>query len=271
MRNPIEYIPILLLFSACEKEIEIDYRDIEPLYVVNGSISNEGCEVTITKTRNIDNPEISTGVQVEYVSISDNAGSSVPLSYSYDGNYYAEGLTGESGTTYTLNVMIDGVFIESSSTMPGEVKIDEMSMHWEDLMGNDMLHLVVDVKDVRADINYYYYRVLRNGKLYKWNVIKDMDSDSRGYEFDINLMSRNKAEKNDPDDYDSVIFEGDEITVEVRAIDLRTYDYLFSAKLSGQNSSNPINNYNIEDILGYFSAYYTVSESFVFNYKDVKE
>lgn len=271
MKNPIKYIPILLLFSACEKDIEIDYRDIEPLYVINGSISNEGCEVTITKTRNIDNPEISTGIQVESVSISDNEGVTIPLSYSSDGIYYADGLTGEIGTTYTLHVTIDGFTIESTSTMPGEVKIDEMSMHWEELMGNDMLHLVVDVTDIGPDINYYYYRVLRNGELYKWNVVKDMNSDSRGHEFDINLMSSNKAEKNDPDDYDSIIFEDDEITIEVRAIDLRTYDYLFSAKLSGQNSLNPIHNYNIEEVLGYFSAYYTVSESFIFYYGDVQE
>lgn len=66
-----------------------------------------------------------------------------------------------------------------------------------------------------------------------------------------------------------LIFENDDITVEVRAIDLQTYDYLFSAKLSGQNSSNPINNFNTDSILGYFSAYYTTSKSFIFYYKDI--
>lgn len=272
MKNIILYLTfIALLLCSCEKEIELDYRDIEPIYVVNAGICNEGCEVSITKTRNIDDPTISDGIQVQSVIISDMSGTKYPLTYSSDGKYHSDKLIGISGITYTLSIIIDDVSIESTSTMPDAVEIKSISMHWEQMMGNDMLHLVVNVEDAAPNINYYYYRVLRNGKLFKWNVIKEIDDNSRNTQFDISLMSRDKAEKNDPDDYDSIIFEEDDITIEVRAIDLQTYDYLFSAKLSGQNSSNPINNFNIDSILGYFSAYYTDSDTFKFYYKDVVE
>lgn len=260
-----------LLLCSCEKEIELDYRDIEPIYVVNAGICNEGCEVSITKTRDIDNPIISDGIEVQSVVISDTSGEKYVLTYSSDGKYHSDKLIGISGMTYTLSLMIDDVTVESTSTMPDAVEIKNISMHWEEMMGNDMLHLVINVEDKAPDINYYYYRVLRNGKLFKWNVVKELDSNASSTEFDISLMSRDKAEKNDPDDYDSIIFEDDDITVEVRAIDLQTYDYLFSAKLSGQNSSNPINNFNTDSILGYFAAYYTTSCTFKFYYKDVAE
>ncbi len=272
MKNITLYLILLpMLLCSCEKEIELEYRDIEPIYVVNAGICNDGCEVSITKTRDIDDPIISGGIEVRSVVISDMSGEKYTLAYSSDGKYHSDKLVGISGMTYTLSLIIDDMSVESTSTMPDAVEIEDISMHWEEMMGNDMLHLVVNVKDDAPDINYYYYRVSRNGKLFKWNVVKVLDSDSRSTEFDISLMSRDKAEKNDPDDYDSIIFEDDEMTIEVRAIDLRTYDYLFSAKLSGQNSSNPINNFNVDCVLGYFSAYYKASKTFKFYYKDVAE
>ncbi len=262
---------MVVALGSCEKEIEIDYRDIKPLYVIYGEVSNEGCEVSITKTRDISDPEIPDGIEVQSVTISDASGIEYPLSYSSDGKYHSDSLVGIIGMTYTLKVTIDEISIESTSTMPGAIEIEKVSMHWEDLMGNDMLHLVADVRDVSTDVNYYYYRVLRNGKLYKWNVVKDLDNAAGTTQFDISLMSRKKAEENDPDDYDSIIYENDEITIEVRAIDLKTYDYLFSAKLSGQNSSNPINNFDKDFVLGYFSAFYNAERTFRFYYKDIAE
>ncbi|MCD8166952.1 MAG: hypothetical protein LUE93_13055 [Bacteroides sp.] len=33
---------LLLFFTACEKEIDIDYRSVEPLYVVEGRVTKKG-------------------------------------------------------------------------------------------------------------------------------------------------------------------------------------------------------------------------------------
>lgn len=270
MKNITSYLTFFsLLVCSCEKEIELDYHDIEPIYVVNAGISNEGCEVSITKTRNINDPIISHGIQVQSVVISDVSGENYTLTYSSDGKYHSDKLIGITGVTYTLSLIIDDRLVESTSTMPDAVEIKNISMHWKSMMGNDMLHMVIKVEDGAPNINYYYYRVLRNDKLFKWNVVREINDNSKCTEFDLSLMSRDKAEKNDPDDYDSIIFEEDNITVEVRAIDSQTYDYLFSAKLTGQNSSNPINIFNADFILGYFSAYYSTSKSFKFYHKDI--
>ena len=266
----LHYIAALFLLCSCTEEIQLDYRPIDPLYVIEGHVSNEGSEVVITGTRDIDDPVLKTGGEVQSVVLSSDNGIKETLTYREDGTYRSLSFIGIPGQTYTLTVIIDGESFTSSSTMPGITEIVSTRMRWEEMMGNDMLHLIVDVRDKADDINYYYYRILRNGKLFKWNVMRDLDSSNHSVQFDISCMNRDKAEKNDPEDYDSILFEGDDITIEVRAIDMKAYDYLFSAKLSGQNPSNPVYDFDGE-VLGYFSAYTSTSKSFVFHYSDIED
>lgn len=266
----VYYLATLCLLSSCEEEIQLDYKSIEPLYVIEGRVSNNSSEVMITETRDMDDPQIRKGIEVQSVVLSSENGMKETLSYDVsEGMYRSTSFIGSPNETYTLTVNIDGNAYVSNSTMPEYTEIVSTHMRWEEMMGNDMLHLIVDVSDKGNDINYYYYRILRNGKLFKWNVVRDLDSSNATIQLDISCMSRDKAEENDPEDYDSILFEGDEIIVEVRAIDMKAYDYLFSAKLSEQNHSNPISDFS-SGVLGYFSAYTTTSKSFVFHYSDIK-
>lgn len=264
------YIAALCLLCSCEEEIQLDYRSIDPLYVIEGHVSNDISEVMITRTRDIDDPVLKSGIEVQSVILSSDNGIKETLTYGEAGIYRSHSFVGIPDETYTLTVVIDGRSYISSSTMPGFTEIVSTRMRWEEMMGNDMLHLIVDISDKADDINYYYYRILRNGKLFKWNVVRDLDNSNSTMQFDISCMNRDKAEKNDPDDYDSILFEGDNLTIEVRAIDMKTYDYLFSAKLSGQNHSNPIYDFDGE-VLGYFSAYTTASKTFIFHYSDIED
>ena len=266
----LHYTAALFLLCSCTEEIQLDYRPIDPLYVIEGHISNDGSEVMITRTRNIDDPVLKDGIEVQSVTLSSDNGVRETLEYGKDGIYRSRSFVGLPDEKYTLTVIIDGESFISSSTMPGYTEIVSTRLQWEEMMGNDMLHLIVDVSDKADDINYYYYRILRNGKLFKWNVMRDLDSSSNTVQFDISCMNRDKAEKNDPEDYDSILFEGDDITIEVRAIDMKAYDYLFSAKLSGQNHSNPVYDFDGE-VLGYFSAYSSTSKSFVFHDSDIED
>lgn len=189
------YIIALCLLCSCEEEIQLDYRPIDPLYVIEGHVSNEGSEVVITDTRDIDDPALKTGIEVQSVVLSSDNGIKETLTYGEDGIYRSLSFVGIPDETYTLTVVIDGESYVSSSTMPGFTEIVSTSMRWEEMMGNDMLHLIVDVSDKADDINYYYYRILRNGKLFKWNVVRDLDSSNNTMQFDISCMSRDKAEK----------------------------------------------------------------------------
>ena len=41
----------LILLSSCKKDIEINYHQVDPIYVVEASVSNEGMEARIRLTR----------------------------------------------------------------------------------------------------------------------------------------------------------------------------------------------------------------------------
>ena len=57
--NTIKKLPlgglggILLCLTSCEKEISIDYHNVEPLYVVVAGITENGATARVTQTQNV--------------------------------------------------------------------------------------------------------------------------------------------------------------------------------------------------------------------------
>lgn len=55
MKYTISAILLSAMFLlSCEKDIDLDYHQVDPLYVVEASISNEGTNVRISRTNNMD-------------------------------------------------------------------------------------------------------------------------------------------------------------------------------------------------------------------------
>ena len=46
-------VGFLFALSSCEKEIDMDYHSVEPLYVVEAGISEEGAVARISQTQNV--------------------------------------------------------------------------------------------------------------------------------------------------------------------------------------------------------------------------
>ena len=69
---------------------------------------------------------------------------------------------------------------------------------------------------------------------------------------------------------DSVLNEGDMLRIEIRAIDQRAYDYLYSMQLMNDTGTNPIANFS-GGCLGYFSAYHQVTYTCSYHESDVEE
>ena len=44
----------IILLLSCEKEIDLEYHQVDPIYVVEASISNSGTQVRISHTNNMD-------------------------------------------------------------------------------------------------------------------------------------------------------------------------------------------------------------------------
>lgn len=258
----------LLLLTACEKEISFDYNSIEPLYVIEGRVTNETTEVIITQTRDMENGMKGAGLSNARVAITDSDGLAEALQYQADGYYRSlSGWTGEPGKTYSLSVVIGEHEFTSYSEMNGEVKIDSIYFYWMKALNDKYLFFRVRFEDRKEEENYYCYRVYRNGEIYKWDVGRDKGNDGEIIEEDFLCMTEKTAQDNKQEDWDEILYEGDLIELEIQTIDHRTYDYLNSLTMSEDASANPINNFT-NGGLGYFSAYSTVRRQIVFRYAD---
>ena len=48
---------VAMLLAGCEKEIDFKYRDIEPILVIEGAVTQDGTSVSLTETTPMDEPK----------------------------------------------------------------------------------------------------------------------------------------------------------------------------------------------------------------------
>ena len=75
----------LVLLYSCKKDIEIDYHQVDPIYVVEASVTNEGMEVRISQTNNMDDNSTASNIDNAVILVTGNDGSSQKLTYSRNG------------------------------------------------------------------------------------------------------------------------------------------------------------------------------------------
>lgn len=246
----------------------MDYRSVDPLYVVEGRVTNETAEVLVTRTRDMDDGSDPSPQSDAAVTLTSGSGVRYPLTYDSDGYYRAPGLTGTVGESYTLTVSVDGREFTSESVMHDAARVDGLYFQWLKVMGQRFVIMTFSFRDIPDEENYYCYRIYRNGENYRWNVLQDRGNDGKTIILDIVCMTEKMAEDNKEDDWDDILYEGDLIVVELQSIDKRTYDYLFSVGLSGSANTNPIDNF-AGGCLGYFAAYSVSRTGTVFSYADI--
>jgi hypothetical protein len=118
-------------------------------------------------------------------------------------------------------------------------------------------------QDILNQDNWYFTHLYRNGIGYRWAVKRD-DQKPNGELQQLFSIAR----ENDDDDKD-MLHEGDRLHLELRAIDQRAYDYLYSMQIMGNTGTNPLPNFS-GGCLGYFSAYSEVTMDFTYHEADVE-
>ena len=77
----------IVLLSSCEKDINLIYHQVDPIYVVEASVSNAGTEVRISQTgAMVDNSSISA-ISDAKVTVSTNPGQIYTIPYATNGFY----------------------------------------------------------------------------------------------------------------------------------------------------------------------------------------
>lgn len=267
MRN-LYILLLLLLTLSCQKEIELDYRDIEPVVSIEGRVTNEQVYVLITRTRSMNDSVKGRGIGGAVVTISSEDGTE-QLVYDVRDGYYrpASGMKGVPGRTYRLDVTLDGHQYAASSTMPRQAPIVSTQFIWQSLLDNGMLMYEMWATDPEPDVrNYYWYRMERRAKdpkvrqkqgadPYRWSSFDDRGAINARIYRDIMCVNEEMMDGQDIEDdqLKSILFDGDTITLQLMTIDRAMFEYYQSLSVGQRMGANPISNIS-GGCLGYFAA-----------------
>lgn len=87
----LRFLPLYLLFflllTGCKKDIEVDYHQVNPLYAVEASVSNDGMQARISLTNDMDDNNTISTISGATVVITGSDGTNVTLPYVSNGTY----------------------------------------------------------------------------------------------------------------------------------------------------------------------------------------
>ncbi len=234
---------------ACQKVINIDLKDVDKKYVIEG-IVNDGpgpYTVKISQTKNFSDDNNFATISGAQVIISDNTGVTDTLRETSNGSYTTSRITGVQGRTYNLLVNIGGSSFSASSTMPAKVMLDSIYITTIDFFGNTVKSLIPAFTDPKNVKNNYHFEQWKNGILDK-TLFSQNDEFSDGKVNSRPLIT---------EDIDSAFKSNDIARLEMQCVDDNVYNYWTSLEQStgsGTAPANPVSNIK-GGALGYFSAH----------------
>jgi hypothetical protein len=250
-------IIITLVFSSCQKVIDINLNAAAPQIVIEGSLNDQPGPyyINLSQTVNFSETNVFPPVTGALVKISDNIVTDI-LTEESPGRYKTSTLQGVPGRSYTLSVSANGKNYTSVSVMPAPVGIDSLNIvTTAGGFGGPRKRLEAHFLDPAGIDNFYrfaitHYVVIDHVIQYssqQKNISITSDKFQDGHLMTYNLSGRN------------TLISGDSIAVELRAIDKGTYDYLRTLGQADNNAAsatpaNPTSNIT-NGALGYFSAY----------------
>ena len=252
----------LILLSSCKKDIEINYHQVDPIYVVEASVSNEGMEARISQTNDMDDNSTTSDINHASVVVTGSDGSRHILSNTENGIYRSHA-TGTPGVEYTIDITFDDNHFTSSSIMQKTPKMNKFRFLRKKIVAETYLMGELLLQDIPNEENWYFIHIYRNKTGYRWAVKRD-DQNPNG-----ELQQLFSFAREDSDD-DDLLYENDKIHIEIRSIDQKSYDYLYSMQIMDNTGTNPIPNFT-GGCLGYFSAYSQITYDCVYHEADVED
>lgn len=267
-------ILLVMLAASCQTEITMPYRSITPMMVIEGSVCQDSAVVYLTQSIDMEEPfEKMDSVSGASVRISYD-GTELPLVEKARGVYGPEGeFHGKPGTAYTLKVSYEGNEYSSTSVMNPSITILKSGYRFMDIAGIKCWLYSATLLDTPGQDNYYVYYVYKHGEMTSWDILYDLGNDGGFIMVDVPIMTWDTIPEGTelPEDF-KMVENGDEVRVEIRSIDKKTYDYLYSLAVTIMTYANAAKDFTVKSdsatppvCLGYFSSYSSVSTSEVFN------
>jgi hypothetical protein len=256
----------LIVFSSCEKVIDIDLVSKENQIVIEGGISNLQGPYTIllSQTVNFDETNSFPPVSGANVTISDDIGNVETLTETSSGVYVTSNIQGVCNRNYTLKVVSNGEEFIATSYMHEPVNIDTLTITTETTHNSSKRTISVGFTDPKGISNYYrFIKTINNIEQSTIYVEDDLLQD--GNDISQPLLSKSKEETS--------LKIGDNVTISLQVIDKNVYNYfrtlnqlIGGSGLMNQSTSpaNPISNFN-NGALGYFNAYSVTHKELTIN------
>lgn len=242
-----------LVLTGCKKEISFDYNEIDPVVVIEGRVTNEGMNVRVTKSRSMQDSVRSRCQQGAVVLITSDSGVET-LTYDAATDSYHSSTKGVAGNTYRMSVAFEGQQYEASSTMLKPAPIQSTEFLWQKVINERLLAYEMWAIDPEPDVrNYYYYRMDRRSshphlakfpksEAYRWSVFDDRGCPPGLLYRDIMCMSERAADEDKEENWKSILYEGDTITLQLMTIDRPAYDFFTSLRAGQSGGANPRSN-----------------------------
>ncbi len=250
MKNHIITTLSLLLLGtlSCSQEIEIEYQNIDPIYIISASLSQEGGTMLLTQSSDMDQPLQNTPITTATAWITSSEGEHYEMIAGDDGKYQTVSqVTMNIGESYTLSVEINDKLYEATSEYLEAPEIGEVNISEQPFTSDMTLTFCTfQIFDQASGQNYYRYRFRyfandneESGEP-DWSLAKEVNDGEP-----ITLMTHLYT-------FDRELEAGDEITIEVQSIDKSYYTFLYSLNMSSSSSTNPTSSFS-EGALGYFA------------------
>jgi Domain of unknown function (DUF4249) len=252
-----------VVFTSCEKVVNVDLKNAEPTLVIEGIVDNSGrpASVKISKSISFSTTTAAPTVSGATVKVTDNAGNNYTLLETSPGIYTNNTLIGETGKTYTLTVQNAGVTYTGKSTIPRQAPIDSIYQEVVQLPNTTPGGAASNGKIVSliyTDIpgfgdNVQVVQTI-NGRIDNTLQVAD-DQFTDGSNLPYQLYPNNNTK----------LKTGNVVKVELRFIDKTIFKYLSGIlEIQGGNTvpANPDSNLS-GGCLGYFSAHTSETKTIV--------
>ena len=282
MRKILFYILLITCgLTACKKEIDFDYNEIDPIVVIEGRVTNEGTEVMITRSRSMTDSVRGRCIPGAVVTVSAN-GVNETIAYDPQAQVYRSSFKGTAGETYRLTVDFENQHYEGTATMPAAAPVISSEYLWYPMLDDRMVVYELWASDPEpTERNYFWYRMDRvthhphfkdrkHLSAYRWGAIDDRGDPQGMVHFGVYCMSERMAEEDEEENWDRILYEGDTITFQLMPIDRVSFDYFTSLRAGQSGGANPRSNLS-GGCLGYFTAgSVTRADTMVFHYDSIK-
>jgi hypothetical protein len=261
MKNRHGIFLFIILFSSCQKVVNLNLKNTTPQLVIQGEITDSPGPYTISISQTVDfyADNVFPGISGAIVKISDSDGITDSLTETSKGVYSTHTLTGKPGNTYSLSVSLQNVQYTAVSTMPSVVSFDSLTILTNSGFNQKRINAVVNFQDPAGVPNYYEFLEYINGQPFRNNIFVLSDRLSDGKYISSTLRTDS-----------SYINTGDRVDVKMYTIDENIFNYFLQLRQSSgtgafnstASPANPTSNIS-GGALGYFSAQTVQTKSII--------